>query len=95
MTYRERIAAVRAMGYTTREAGFLEFVALHSGYFLRRQYNQFLDRKRGGTAAALIRKLLQKEHVSVEPSRTEQGAPRNRLRAECSLRLGWAEMRSR
>ncbi len=68
MTYRERIDAIRVLGYTHREAGFLELVALQSGYFLRRQYNAFLDRKRGGTAAALIRKLVQRRHVSVEPS---------------------------
>ena len=77
MTYRERISAIRAMGYTPRESGFLELVALHSGYFLRRQYNQFLDRKRGGTTAALIRKLLQKGHATVEGSCTR--APIYRL----------------
>ena len=81
MTYRERITAIRAMGYTLREAGFLELVALHSGYFLRRQYNQFLDRKRGGTTAALIRKLFQKRHVSVESSCTRTPIYRLRRRA--------------
>ena len=69
------------MGYTPREAGFLELVALQSGYFLRRQYNQFLNRKRGGTAAALICKLLQKGHVSVEPSCTRTPIYRLRRRA--------------
>jgi hypothetical protein len=64
VTYRERISAIRAMGYTLREAGFLALVALHSGQFLRRQYNQFLDRKGGGTTAPLIGKLLQKGDTS-------------------------------
>ena len=81
MTYRERISAIRAIGYTPREAGFLELVALQSGYFLRRQYNQFLERQRGGTTAALIRKLLQKGHVSVEPSCTRTPIYRLRRRA--------------
>jgi len=68
MSHEERIDTIRRFGYTRREACFLELVALHSGYFLRRQYSAFLGRKRGGTAAALIRKALQKGHVRVEPS---------------------------
>lgn len=68
MTYRERIETIRGFGYTEREALFLELVAVHSGYFLRRQYNQFLGQKRGGTAAALIEKLLAREQVQVESS---------------------------
>ena len=68
MNSEERIEAIRSFGYTEREARFLELVALHSGYFLRRQYNQFLGLKRGGTTAALIRKLLMKRQVEVEPS---------------------------
>lgn len=68
MSHEERIDTIRSFGYTPREAGFLELVAVHSGYFLRRQYNQFLGRKRGGTAATLIRKALQKGHVCIEES---------------------------
>ena len=68
MSHEERIDMIRSFGYTSREAAFLELVALHSGYFLRRQYNEFLGRKRGGTAATLICKALQKGHVRVEPS---------------------------
>ena len=68
MSPQERIDTIRSFGYTEREARFLEFVALHSGYFLRRQYNQFLGQKRGGTAAAMIKKLLAKGQVRVESS---------------------------
>lgn len=68
MSHEERIDTIRGFGYTPREAGFLELVAVHSGYFLRRQYSEFLGRKRGGTAAALIRKALQKGDVCVERS---------------------------
>src|SRR5690606_22987602 len=68
VSHEERIDTIRSLGYTPREAYFLELVAVHSGYFLRRQYSEFLGRKRGGTAAALIRKALQKGHVCAERS---------------------------
>ena len=33
------IASLESIGYLEREASFLYLVAVHSGYFLRRQYN--------------------------------------------------------
>lgn len=42
MTTEQRIESVERFGYSTREAGFLVLAALHSGYFLRRQYCAFL-----------------------------------------------------
>jgi hypothetical protein len=41
MTDAERINALQALGYNEREAAFLCLAALHSGYFLRRQYHSF------------------------------------------------------
>ncbi|MHB8303734.1 MAG: hypothetical protein ACYDC6_12980 [Acidobacteriaceae bacterium] len=38
------------MGYTEREVAFLYLVALHSGFFLRRQYGRFVRRERGASA---------------------------------------------
>ncbi len=38
MTWAERINALEALGYGIREAASLSLVAVHSGYFLRRQY---------------------------------------------------------
>ncbi len=38
MSSAERIAALKGLGYTEREAAFLCLAALHGGYFLRRQY---------------------------------------------------------
>lgn len=81
MSHEERIDTIRGFGYTPREACFLELVALHSGYFVRRQYSEFLGRKRGGTAAALIRKALQKGHVCAEPSCDRTSLYRLRRRA--------------
>ena len=49
MTNAERIQALQRLGYTEREAAFLCLAALHGGYFLRRQYAQFLGREDGGT----------------------------------------------
>ena len=65
LTNQERTQALQRLGYTERESAFLLVAALHGGYFLRRQYCQFLDRAVGGTAASLIEKILGKDHASV------------------------------
>ena len=62
MTNQERIEAVMRLGYTEREASFLCLAALHSGFFLRRQYCQFIGKEVGGTVAALVEKLVSKGH---------------------------------
>ena len=49
-----RVDALRECGYTERDTQFLELAALHSGYFVRRQFNAFIGRARGGSAAALL-----------------------------------------
>ena len=38
-------SALESLGYTEREAAFLYLVAAHSGYFLRRQFDYFIDRQ--------------------------------------------------
>ena len=62
---RERIDGLRALGYTEREAGFLVPAALHSGYFLRRQYYAFAQVDTGKSAFLLEKKLLDNKHASV------------------------------
>jgi hypothetical protein len=64
VTTASRIEALERLGYTEREAQFLELAALHSGYFLRRQFNTFIGHKRGGTAAAFVKKLREQAHAS-------------------------------
>src|SRR3954454_1699526 len=59
MTLGEQTAAIQAFGYTARESAFLAVAALHSGYFLRRQFCP----KRGKLADALCRKVLAQEHA--------------------------------
>lgn len=63
LTSNERIHALVRLGYTEREAAFLSLAGLHSGYFLRRQYCQFIQRGIGGSAAALVEKILVKGHA--------------------------------
>ena len=59
MTIVEQTAAVQRFGYSAREAAFLGLAALHSGYFLRRQFCP----KRGKAADALCRKVLALGHA--------------------------------
>jgi hypothetical protein len=58
-----RCEALQRFGYTPREARFLCLAALHGGYFLRRQYDQFLGQSDGGSATQLIEKTLAKGHT--------------------------------
>ncbi len=57
------IPVLESVGYTEREAAFLYLVALHSGYFLRRQYDRFIRRQRGAIAAQLLRKAASLGHL--------------------------------
>ena len=54
MTLAEQTSALEQFGYTAREASFLVTAALHSGYFLTRQFS--LDR--GKVAVQFRRKIL-------------------------------------
>jgi hypothetical protein len=59
------IASLESIGYQEREASFLYLVALHSGYFLRRQYHRFAGREGGTLIAQLLRKAAQRQHIHV------------------------------
>ncbi len=64
-TIEEAIESFRRFGYDAEEAQFLTLAALHSGYFLRRQFNEFLGQERGGRASRFVEKLLAKRHAQV------------------------------
>ena len=99
MTTEERTRALTRFGYTGSEAGFLCMAGLHGGYFLRRQYAEFLGRQDGGTVGQLIEKALDlgHAHASTYGGRTQvyhlsarpfyaalgQGDNRNRRRRGC------------
>jgi hypothetical protein len=59
----ESITALKSFGYTQREAEFLYIVAVHSGFFLQRQFMQFVDVAGRGPATYFIKKAIQKQHV--------------------------------
>lgn len=56
-SFEERVSAVEQLGYTRREAEFVVLAALHSGYFLRRQFSE-----PGKVNTGFCRKLLFRNH---------------------------------
>ncbi|WP_446741938.1 hypothetical protein [Silvibacterium acidisoli] len=62
VTY-DPIPVLQSAGYTEREAAFLYLAALHSGYFLRRQYLRFIERGRGALAAQFLRRAFALGHI--------------------------------
>ncbi len=63
MTNEERISNLKKLGYTDREAEFLCLAALHSGYFLRRQFLFFIGKGRGQMDANFIDKTTTNKHA--------------------------------
>jgi hypothetical protein len=59
----ESLTALKQFGYTEREAEFLHIVAVHSGFFLQRQFTQHVDVAGRGPATYFIKKAIQKKHV--------------------------------
>jgi len=65
VTTEERIRNLNMLGYTAREAEFLCLAALHSGYFVRRQFLDFTTRSRGNLDTKLVEKLIASGHASL------------------------------
>lgn len=65
MTTIDPIPALETLGYTEREASFLYLVAMHSGYFLRRQFDYFIDRHKGAIAQHFLEKARVAGHIRV------------------------------
>jgi hypothetical protein len=61
----DAISALESLGYTEREASFLYVAAMHSGYFLRRQFNCFVERKNGSIAQSFIDKARLAGHLEI------------------------------
>ena len=59
------ICGIESIGYTEREASFLYLVAAHSGYFLRRQFDLFIDRSSGAIAQHFLTKARRMGHIAV------------------------------
>jgi hypothetical protein len=58
------IGIIEYFGYTEREASFLYLVAVHSGYFLRRQFDSFIDLKSGAIAQHFLLKAKRSGHIA-------------------------------
>lgn len=65
MTGYDPISWIQSVGYTEREASFLYLVVVHSGYFLRRQFDRFIDRHSGAIAQHFLKKARWMGHVVV------------------------------
>ncbi len=59
------IASLESIGYAAREASFLYLVAMHSGYFLRRQYHLFARRQGGALVTRLLEKAVRRQHIQI------------------------------
>jgi hypothetical protein len=60
----ENIAAIASLGYTEEEARFLYIVAMHSGYFVLRQFLTSSGAKRGKRSNNLAVKLESRGHAT-------------------------------
>lgn len=59
------ISSLEAIGYLEREASFLYLVAVHSGYFLSRQFCQFVNQVSGALATRFLEKASRFHHIRV------------------------------
>lgn len=57
------IPEIGKLGYTAREAAFLYLVGMHSGYFLRSQFLQFVKREDGAMVQRFLTKTVFFGHV--------------------------------
>ena len=61
----DSIVAIRQFGYTQREASFLYLAGAHSSYFLRRQFDYFITRRKGAIARNFLAKAQLLGHIEV------------------------------
>jgi hypothetical protein len=59
------IASLESIGYLEREASFLYLVAVHSGYFVSRQFCQFVRRECGALATRFLDRGIRLRHLRV------------------------------
>ena len=78
----DAIDTIRCLGYSERQASFIYTVAVHSGYFLRRQFNFSVQRRRGWIAANFLAKAKRAGHV-----REIQCAPGRLLYQLCAKQI--------
>ncbi len=72
MSIETQIRTIQALGYSQPEAQFLRLVALHSGYFVRRQFLRAIDGRRGKRDQDFIDQLLGLGHAVREIFREDR-----------------------
>lgn len=72
MTLEQHIRAIESFGYTQIEARFLRLVALHGGYFVRRQFLYSANCELGKRAQDFIDKLTARKHACREIYREDR-----------------------
>ena len=60
---RDPIPFIEELGYTPREATFLYAVGMHSGYFLRRQFDGYIGRVKGAISQRFLNKAERQGHI--------------------------------
>ena len=61
----QSLVKAQALGYTQREAAFLQLVVEHSGYFLARQLDHFYGQPRGQVRTRFLERLVARGDASV------------------------------
>jgi len=72
MTLEQQIRAIAGFGYTVSEARFLRLVALHGGYFVRRQFLHSAGCDLGKRVQDFIDKLTSRKHACREIYREDR-----------------------
>jgi hypothetical protein len=62
---RSKFEAIAALGYSEEESRFLYLAAMHSGYFVARQFRGFTRSYPGGPTRAFSRKLRARRHAQI------------------------------
>lgn len=62
---RDPIPFIEELGYTPREATCLYAVGMHSGYFLRRQFDGYIGRVKGAISQHFLNKAERRGHIRV------------------------------
>ena len=90
----EKIEVLKAFGYTEAEARFLYIVATHSGYFLARQFLNFVGAKRGYRTHSLAQKLVTLGHGAMREYR-QKGCIYHLYSRKLYARIGHENLRNR
>src|ERR1700680_3846264 len=72
MNLETQVRTIQALGYSREEAQFLRLVALHSGYFVRRQFLRAAECRRGKRDQDFVDELLARGHACREIFREDR-----------------------